>query len=83
MTTSIRLFAEIMRDERILPSGIFAETGRADPISDHAGEAAPLVRERAGKAHGGVLFIDEAYHLCDCPAPEIRHPSSRAPLTML
>ena len=64
-TTVARLFAEIMKDERILPSGSFVEVGRADLIGQHVGQTAPLVAKKFREAQGGVLFIDEAYSLCD------------------
>lgn len=64
-TTVARLFAEIMRDEKVLPSGKFIEVGRADLIGSHVGATAPLVKKRFREAQGGVLFIDEAYSLCD------------------
>ena len=64
-TTVARLFAEILKDEKILPSGRFVEVGRADLVGDHVGATAPLVRKRFREAQGGVLFIDEAYSLCD------------------
>ena len=64
-TTVARLFAEIMKDEKILPTGHFVEAGRADLIGTHVGETAPKVREKFKEAQGGVLFIDEAYSLCD------------------
>ena len=64
-TTVARLFAEIMRDEKILPSGSFVEVGRADIVGTHVGHTAPLVKEKFREAQGGVLFIDEAYSLCD------------------
>ena len=64
-TTVARLFAEIMKDEKLLPSGNFVEVGRADIISDHVGGTAPLVKKKFRDAQGGVLFIDEAYSLCD------------------
>ena len=64
-TTVARLFAEIMKDEKILPSGNFVEAGRADLVGDHVGATAPLVKKKFKEAQGGVLFIDEAYSLCD------------------
>lgn len=64
-TTTARLVAEILRDEKVLPSGQFVEVGRADLIGRHVGETAPLVKKRFREAQGGVLFIDEAYSLCD------------------
>ncbi|MCM1091819.1 MAG: AAA family ATPase [Muribaculum sp.] len=64
-TTVARLFAKIMKDEKILPSGNFVEAGRADLVGDHVGATAPLVKKKFKEAQGGVLFIDEAYSLCD------------------
>lgn len=64
-TTVARLFAEIMKDERILPSGNFVEAGRAELVGDHVGATAILVKKKFREAQGGVLFIDEAYSLCD------------------
>lgn len=64
-TTTARLVAEILRDEKILPSGKFVEVGRADLVGRHVGATAPLVKQRFREAQGGVLFIDEAYSLCD------------------
>ena len=64
-TTIARLFAEIMKDEKILSTGNFVETGRADLVGQYVGATAPLVRKKFKEAQGGVLFIDEAYALCD------------------
>ena len=64
-TTVARLFAEIMKDEKVLPTGTFVEAGRADLVGDHVGATAPLVKKKFKEAQGGVLFIDEAYSLCD------------------
>ena len=64
-TTVARLFAEIMKDEKILSTGVFVEAGRADLVGEHVGATAPLVKKKFKEAQGGVLFIDEAYSLCD------------------
>ena len=64
-TTVARLFAEIMKDENILSTGNFVEVGRADLVGSFVGHTAPLVKKRFREAQGGVLFIDEAYSLCD------------------
>lgn len=64
-TTVARLFAEIMKDEKVLPSGNFIEVGRAELVSSVVGSTAPLVKKKFKEAQGGVLFIDEAYALCD------------------
>lgn len=64
-TTVARLFAEIMKDEKVLPTGKFVEVGRADLVGNVVGATAPLVKRKFREARGGVLFIDEAYSLCD------------------
>ena len=64
-TTVARLLAEILKDERVLPTGTFVEVGRADLVGTVVGSTAPIVRKRFKEAQGGVLFIDEAYSLCD------------------
>lgn len=64
-TTVARLLARIMKDEKILPTGNFVEVGRADLVAKYVGHTAPLVKQKFKEAQGGVLFIDEAYSLCD------------------
>lgn len=64
-TTVARLFANILKDEKVLSSGTFVEVGRADLVGDHVGLTAKLVKRKFKEAQGGVLFIDEAYSLCD------------------
>ena len=64
-TTVARLFANILKDEKVLSSGIFVETGRADLVGDHVGSTAKMVKRKFKEAQGGVLFVDEAYSLCD------------------
>jgi SpoVK/Ycf46/Vps4 family AAA+-type ATPase len=59
------LFAEILKAEKVLSSGTFVEVGRADLVGNHVGSTAPLVKKKFKEAQGGVLFIDEAYSLCD------------------
>jgi AAA+ superfamily predicted ATPase len=46
-------------------TGTFVEAGRADLVGDHVGATAPLVKRKFKEAQGGILFIDEAYSLCD------------------
>lgn len=64
-TTVARLFAEIMKDENVLSTGNFVEVERADLVGEHVGATAKLVQKKFKEAQGGVLFIDEAYSLCD------------------
>ena len=45
-TTVARLFAEIMKDEKVLSTGAFVEVGRADFIGEHVGTTAPLVKKK-------------------------------------
>ena len=64
-TSVARLFAEILKDEKVLSTGAFVEVGRADLVGEHVGATALLVKRKFKEAQGGVLFIDEAYSLCD------------------
>lgn len=64
-TTVARLVAEILKDEKVLSTGNFIEVGRGDIVGEVVGETAKLVKKKFKEAQGGVLFIDEAYSLCD------------------
>jgi len=64
-TTVARLFAEIMRDNGVLSKGHIVECGRADLVGKYVGWTAVQVKKLFKDAKGGVLFIDEAYSLCD------------------
>ena len=64
-TTVARLFAQIMKDNQVLPKGNLIEVGRKDLVGKYVGWTARLVEEAFNKARGSVLFIDEAYSLCD------------------
>lgn len=55
-TTVARLFAEIMKDEKILSTGVFVEAGRADLVGEHVGATAPLVRKSL-KKHKEEYFL--------------------------
>lgn len=64
-TMVARLVAQILKEEGVLPSGVFIEAGRADLVGTYVGSTAPKVRKKFDEANGGVLFIDEAYSLND------------------
>lgn len=64
-TTIARLLARILKEENVLSTGVFVEVGRADLVGDHVGATALLVKKKFREAQGGILFIDEAYSLCD------------------
>ncbi len=62
-TTVARLFAQIMKDNKVLEKGDLIEVGRKDLVGKYVGWTAKLVEEAFNKAKGSVLFIDEAYSL--------------------
>lgn len=64
-TTVARLFAQIMKDNKVLPKGRLIEVGRKDLVGKYVGWTAKLVEKAFYDARGSVLFIDEAYSLCD------------------
>ena len=64
-TTVARLFARIMRENRLLSKGHLVEVGRGDLVGKYVGWTAPLIKDKFKAASGGVLFIDEAYSLVD------------------
>lgn len=64
-TTVARLLAEILKDEKVLPAGTMTEVGRSDLVGMVVGSTAMIVKEKFRQARGGILFIDEAYSLCD------------------
>jgi SpoVK/Ycf46/Vps4 family AAA+-type ATPase len=64
-TTVARLLAEILKQEDVIETGNYVECGRADLVARYVGWTAKTVREKFREAHGGILFIDEAYSLVD------------------
>lgn len=64
-TTVARIVAQIMKEEGLLSKGELIEVGRADIVSKYLGGTAPKVKELFKRAVGNILFIDEAYSLCE------------------
>ncbi len=64
-TSVARLFAEIMRDNKVLSGGQMVEVGRGNLVGKYVGWTAAQVKKKFQQARGGVLFIDEAYSLVD------------------
>ena len=64
-TTVARYVAQVMKEKGLLKNGNLIEVGRGDVVSRYVGGTAPNVQEIFKRAMGGVLFIDEAYSLCD------------------
>ncbi|MFI3250429.1 MAG: AAA family ATPase [Eubacteriales bacterium] len=64
-TTVARLYGNLLREIGILKQGQFVEASRADLVGRYLGHTAPLVKAKCEEAFGGILFIDEAYALCN------------------
>lgn len=64
-TSVARLFARILRENKLLAKGQLVEVGRGDLVGKYVGWTAKTVQEKFRAAKGGVLFIDEAYSLVD------------------
>ena len=64
-TSVARLMAQIFREEGILPTGSFCELTRADLCEKFVGWTAKKVQKIFRDTKGGLIFIDEAYSLCD------------------
>ncbi len=62
-TTVARLLAEIYKSLNVISKGHLIETDRAGLVAGFVGQTALKVHEVVNKAHGGILFIDEAYSL--------------------
>lgn len=62
-TTVARLLAEMYGAMDLLASGHLVEVDRAGLVAKFVGQTAPKTNRAIRKAHGGVLFIDEAYSL--------------------
>lgn len=64
-TSVARLFARIMRENKLLSKGKLIEVGRGDLVGKYVGWTARNIQKKFKEAEGGVLFIDEAYSLVD------------------
>ncbi len=62
-TTVVKLLGKIYQKKGLLSKGHVHEVDRADLIGEFIGQMAPKVKEALKEAHGGILFIDEAYML--------------------
>ena len=55
--------AQVLRNLGYLTKGHITNVTREDLVGQYVGHTAPKTREQLQKAHGGILFIDEAHHL--------------------
>lgn len=62
-TTVARLLARIYKALGVLPGGQVVEVDRSGLVAGYVGQTAIKTKEALEKAHGGILFIDEAYSL--------------------
>ncbi len=64
-TTAAILFAKILSERGIIKENKYVELSRSGLVGKYVGWTSHIVDEKFAKARGGVLFIDEAYSLCD------------------
>lgn len=64
-TTCARLYAKALAQEGITKTNRLAELSRSKIVDKYVGSTAQNVRRIFERNAGGVIFIDEAYTLCD------------------
>lgn len=64
-TTVARLLGQIFAALGVLSEGQFVEKDRNGLVAGYVGQTAIKTKDAINAAHGGVLFIDEAYSLAD------------------
>lgn len=62
-TTVAAQMAQILNRIGLLDGGHLVSVTRDDLVGQYVGHTAPKTKEVLKRAYGGVLFIDEAYHL--------------------
>lgn len=62
-TTVAKLLGKLFKEMNVLSKGHLIEAERADLVGEYIGHTAQKTRDLIKKAHGGILFVDEAYSL--------------------
>jgi stage V sporulation protein K len=62
-TSVARALADAYRRLGVLSQGQLVEVERADLVGEYVGHTAQKTRQLLARAHGGILFVDEAYAL--------------------
>ena len=66
-TTIARIMAKMLYDMGVIKENKLIEVERKDLVAEYLGQTASKTGDVIDKAMGGVLFIDEAYSLCQGP----------------
>ncbi|RDY24621.1 AAA family ATPase [Romboutsia maritimum] len=64
-TNAARITFEYLNALGVLSTGAYREVSKADFVSENANDTAKKTNDIINSALGGVLFIDEAYSLCE------------------
>ena len=64
-TNAARVTFEYLNALGILSKGVFVEVSKADFVTENINDTAKRTNDIINSALGGVLFIDEAYSLCE------------------
>lgn len=72
-TEVARILSRLLYDAGILPEAKLVETDAHGLIGKYVGETAPKTEAKIADAMGGVLFIDEAYALCETNTGNMPH----------
>lgn len=64
-TNAARVTFEYLNALGVLSRGVFKEVSKADFISENTNDTAKTTNDIINSALGGVLFVDEAYSLCE------------------
>ncbi len=82
-TIVARLLARIYQALGILEGGHIIEVNRDKLVSSYQGETEKRTKEAIEAAHGGMLFIDEAYQLTQYGIDDIGHKAIETLLTYM